>query len=273
MNLVLYHSAYSTCSQKVRLTLAEKSLRYTSRELSFRKKEHLRPAYLAINPSGVVPTLMHENAVITDSSVIVEYLEECFPEPALLPDSAVGRARARTWMRFMEEVPTQAIRVPSFERVFLPSLRLISGRRSFDQETGQRSLRRGFYQKMNRGDGFDRRELDESRRLLQMTTDRLEAALAEGPWVLGTQLTLVDLTLAPLMDRMLDLGLTEHFANAPRTAAWMQRLQARPSYETALYRGSRLSDRLEFKFARVGSWLQSRLPGAPTSKPETSTCD
>ena len=273
MNLVLYHSAYSTCSQKVRLTLAEKGLDYTSKELSFRKKEHLDPEYLALNPSGVVPTLVHDDAVITDSSVIVEYLDECFPKPALCPPSAVGRARVRTWMRFMEEVPTKAIRVPSFERVFLPSLRLISGRRSFDQETQQRSLRRGFYEKMNHGDGFDRRELEESRRLLQMTTDRLEAALAEGPWVLGAQLTLVDLTLAPLLDRMLDLGLTEHVANAPRTAAWMQRLQSRPSYEAAFYRGSRLSDRLEFKFARVRSWLQTRFSSTATNAPETSTCD
>ena len=75
MVLVLYHSPYSTCSQKVRLALAEKGLEYTSREISFAREEQLTPEYLKLNPNGVVPTLVHDGEPVTDSSCIMEYLD------------------------------------------------------------------------------------------------------------------------------------------------------------------------------------------------------
>lgn len=255
MTLTLYHSAYSTCSQKVRLTLAEKGLEYTSSELSFAKQDQLAPEYLKINPNGVVPTLVHDGQVIMDSSVIVEYLEEAFPAPALAPSDAVGRAKMRVWLRFMEEVPTKAIRIPSFQRVFLPTLRLIKRRDGFAKDTEQRTLRKGFYGKMNKGQGFNDPEIEESNNHLQMTIERIENALNDGPWVMAEQLTLVDLTLAPLIDRMLDLGCLEFFENAPRTLDWLDRLQARPSYDQAFYKGARLSDRKEFQYARLRNWF------------------
>ena len=71
----LYHAHPSTCSQKVRLCLAEKGLDYTSRTVNLRANENLSPAYLALNPNGVVPTMVHDGHVIIDSSVICEYLD------------------------------------------------------------------------------------------------------------------------------------------------------------------------------------------------------
>lgn len=255
MPLILYHCAYSTCSQKVRLTLAEKGVAYTSNELSFAKQDQLAPDYLKINPNGVVPTLVHDDQVITDSSVIVEYLEEVFPSPPLAPVDAVGRAKMRVWLRFMEEVPTKAIRIPSFQRVFLPTLRLIKGRTAFAKDTDQRTLRKGFYGKMNNGQGFKDPEIDESTHHLHMTIERIETALSDGPWIMGEHLSLVDLTLAPLIDRMLDLGCLAFFEHAPRTLDWMDRLQSRPSYDQAFYKGARLSERKEFQYARLRNWF------------------
>ena len=69
--LTLYNNAYSTCSQKVRLVLAEKSLEWEDRQINFSKNEHIAPEYLKLNPNGVVPTLVHDGAVIIDSSVIM----------------------------------------------------------------------------------------------------------------------------------------------------------------------------------------------------------
>jgi len=255
MTLTLYHSAYSTCSQKVRLTLAEKGLDYTSCALSFAKQDQLKSNYLAINPNGVVPTLVHDEQVITDSSVIVEYLDEVFPSPSLAPSDAVGRANMRVWLRFMEEVPTKAIRIPSFQRVFFPTLRLIKRGNGFAKDTDKRTLRKGFYAKMNKGQGFSDPEIAESNHHLQMTVDRIESALQVGPWVMGDQLTLVDLTLAPTIDRMLDIGCLDFFEHAPLTLDWMDRLQSRPSYDAAFYKGARLSERTEFQYAKLRNWF------------------
>jgi len=102
----LYHSPISTCSQKVRLCLAEKKLEFTHRVIDFSMMEQLSDEYLAINPNGVVPTLVHDGKVIVDSSVICEYIDETWTEPALSPEDAYGRAQMRAWMRYFEEVPT-----------------------------------------------------------------------------------------------------------------------------------------------------------------------
>ena len=93
----LYHNAMSTCSQKVRLVLAEKGLAWTSRELDLRKSEHLAPDYLRLNPDGVVPTLVVDGAVVRESTVIVEYLDDAFPDPPLAPSDPLGKALL--WIR------------------------------------------------------------------------------------------------------------------------------------------------------------------------------
>ena len=77
--LELYHADRSTCSQKVRICLAELGLQYRSRPINLIAGEQLTPAYLAINPNGVVPALVHDDAVIIESTVICEYLCEAFP--------------------------------------------------------------------------------------------------------------------------------------------------------------------------------------------------
>ena len=85
MSLTLYHSVESTCAQKVRIVLAAKGLAWEEICLNLRKGEQFAPQYLRLNPRAVVPTLVHDGAVIRESSVINEYLEDCFPEPPLRP--------------------------------------------------------------------------------------------------------------------------------------------------------------------------------------------
>lgn len=249
MALELFHADYSTCSQKVRIVLAEKGLDYTSRALSFRKEEQLAPDYLALNPNGVVPTLVHDGEVIIDSSCIIEYLDEVFAQNPLSPPGALGRAKMRKWLRYMEEVPTVAIRMPSFENVFLPTLRLIGNAKSFDKARDRRTMRKGFYDQMNSGQGFDQKVLQNSVRQLRDTVKRMDAALADSDWIMGKDFGLVDAALAPLIDRTQDMGMGFLWQDLPRVADWLSRIQSRPSFIQAFYKKSRLSERLEFKLA------------------------
>src|SRR5260370_9154942 len=117
--LELYHNIISTCSQKVRLCFAEKGLTYVDRHIEFSERGHLSPEYLKLNPNGVVPTLVHDGNPVIDSSVILEYLDEAFPETSLPPANLVERARMRAWLRYFEEVPTVAVSFPSFNHGFL----------------------------------------------------------------------------------------------------------------------------------------------------------
>jgi glutathione S-transferase len=246
MTFVLYHSAYSTCSQKVRLVLAEKGIPYVSREMSFATEEQLSPEYLLLNPNGVVPTLVHDGEPVIDSSCIMEYLDEASPLPALSPPTALGRARLRAWLRYFEEVPTAAARVPSFQRVFLPLLRATRSEHEFDASADRRPIRKGFYRKMGSGRGFAPEEIENSMEQLRQTVDRIEAALDRGPWIMGEQLTLAECCVAPLIDRLDDLGMQNLWAERPRFTRWLARVRDRPSFAQAFYRGSRLSERPEF---------------------------
>ena len=114
----LYNAPQSTCSQKVRLTLAEKGLAFKEHRLKLFAGDQLRPEYLELNPNGVVPTVVHDGTPIIDSSVIMEYLDEVFPSPRLSPSDPKTRAEMRAWLRFFEEVPTVAVRYPSYNAAF-----------------------------------------------------------------------------------------------------------------------------------------------------------
>lgn len=241
--LKLYNAAHSTCSQKVRICLAEKGLAFEDIKLDLGKaKDHLKPDYLKINPNGVVPTLVDDGAIIIDSSVICEYLDEKYPEVRLTPDDVVERAAMRAWMRFLEEVPTTAVRVPSFNMGFLPRYEGLDRKQFEQQQSDIRPLRKNFYRRMGTG-GFKKEDVENSFEQIHNTCRRMNDALAEGPWLLGEQYTLADVIIAPLIDRMADLGFSDIWEDSfPRVTAWYQRMQARPAFQATFYPGTRMSE-------------------------------
>ena len=97
--LVLYHHNISVCAQKVRIALAEKKLPYERRHINLMKAEQVSPDYLKINPKGVVPALVHNGQPVIESTVIMEYLDDAFPERPLRPAAPLARARMRVWRR------------------------------------------------------------------------------------------------------------------------------------------------------------------------------
>ena len=241
MTLVLYHHDKSTCSQKVRICLAEKGVEWEIRLVDLANAENLSPEYLAINPNGVVPAFVHDGRPIIESTVMCEYVDEVWPdEPKLSPTDPVERADMRAWLRFIDEVPSMAIRVPSFQNVFLPRFLAMSDE-EYAAFRDQNTLRREFYMRLNRT-GFSDAEYDNSIRQLKSTIERMEAALATGPWLVGAQYTIADICVAPLFQRMEDLGMADMWATSTLVADWFERIRARPAFNEAFYEGSRLTD-------------------------------
>jgi glutathione S-transferase len=235
----LYHSSFSTCSQKVRLCLAEKQLDYESREISFVKGEHLSAAYLKLNPNGVVPTLLHHGEAVTDSSVICEYLDEEFQEPALMPESNIQRAVVRAWMRYLEEVSTVAIRAPSYNTLFSGEYKQM-GDEEFRKWADQLPIRKHFYLKMRQGK-FSDEEVNSSVENLEQTLQRADNSLKSNKWLAGDQFTLADIVLTPTIIRMEDIGLAKMWDDLSSVSDWLSRIKSRPSFDVAFYFGSRIT--------------------------------
>jgi glutathione S-transferase len=101
--LELYHNDMSTCAQKVRLTLAEKGLAWENRHLDLRAGDQQNPEYLKLNPRGVVPTIVDNGKVVRESTVIMEYLDDEYPNPSLRPADSHARAQMRLWTKRLDE--------------------------------------------------------------------------------------------------------------------------------------------------------------------------
>ena len=242
MTLELYNFPASTCSLKVRICLAEKDLDWVDHSINPSENKHLTPEYLKLNPNGVVPTLVHDGSPIIDSSVIVEYLDEVFPEPKLTPPDPLGRARMRAWLRYLEEKPTPAVRYPTFNRILLRNYRDLSAD-EFKNEAQIRPLKTVFYRKMGQ-EGFNEEDINEAVGDIEQTLMRMEKGLSEGgPWLLGDVYSLADICVAPLIDRMEDLGYEALWEDgSPNVTNWFKRIRARPAYLKAYYYGSRYSE-------------------------------
>lgn len=234
MSLELWHATHSTCSQKVRLCLAEKRLPWRSHFVDLRRFQHLEPEFLALNPAAMVPVLKDGGRVICESLVINEYLEDAYPEPALRPRGPLERARMREWTLYVAQEPTWAVKVPSFEKSIRPELagRYSAGEieaiaaRMPDRETAARWVKAAR-------EGFSAAEIRASLDRLAKTLDRMEAALADAPWLAGEEYSLADVDMAPFVHRIaaLDSPLIER---RERVANWYARLQARPAFRTAM---------------------------------------
>ena len=133
----LFHSLHSTCSQKVRLCLAEKGLAWTGHHLNLRRFDQLEPAFLAMNPAGMVPVLRDGDWTLNESRVINEYLEEAYPEVRLTPRDARERARMRLWTKYSDDVATDAVKLPSFVKNIQPELQKLTQCQKLVRACGQ----------------------------------------------------------------------------------------------------------------------------------------
>lgn len=170
----LYSYYRSVSSYRVRLALGVKGLAYDYMPVHLVKNggEQHAPEYKSLNPQSMVPTLVDGNMTLTQSMAIVEYLEDKYPDPALLPKKAEARAYVR-----------QIAMICASDMQPLSSLRVLnhlSGELSVTQ-----AQKTEWYQKWA-AQGFDAIE--------QLVSNN---PLKTGDYVCGTSVTLADIFLIP----------------------------------------------------------------------------
>ncbi len=230
--LHLWHGDLSSCSQRVRITLAEKGLEWQSHPISIPDSQHATPEYQAINPDGLVPAFVHDGVVMIESKDIIQYLDTAFPEPPLTPKDAEGRARLQKWV---DDADTEQsdLKLLSHEFLFRPRKKMTPKDVDEFAAAHQNKELVSFIREWQSVDMFDTDKIaaavDRTHAYFQELDDALRLG---GPWIMGAQFTLAEAAWMPNVRRMwlMDWPL-ERYLNL---TAWFERAQARPSFITGL---------------------------------------
>jgi len=231
--LALYHNAMSTCSQKVRFVLIEKDMAFDSHSLNLRAGDQHKPEFLRLNPKGLVPVLVHDDAVLCESNIINEYLDEISPERPLMPDSAVGRAEVRAWAQRLDTELHMHIAALSFGIAFREQLLAVHDTpeklEAFLQGITVPAMQ-AFYRDML-GEGMESPRFAAAVQAWDKALGDMEAALAERDWLVAGQMTLADIAYSPYLTRLEHLGLAGLWAQRPQLGDWFERIKATAGYE------------------------------------------
>jgi len=193
-SMTFYSDGTDHYSHRVRIVLCEKGVAVDIVEC---KENELPEDVAAQNPYNALPTLLDRELVLYEPNVMMEYLDERFPHPPLLPVYPVARAESRLYMHRIQKDWCSLV----------------------DQ--------------ILRGEDSDA-ELDAARKELRDSLITISPIFAEKPFFMSEEFTLVDCCIAPILWRLPQLGIELPEAQTRPLQKYMQRLFERESFQDSL---------------------------------------
>jgi glutathione S-transferase len=257
----LYHNALSLCSMKTRLCLAELEIPYRSHHIDLIETgcyENIRPRLLRVNPAGTVPVLLHEGHPIYESHEQIRYAAKFASAdvPSLVPEDATLRAEMESWVdrSSLTDNPIEngdksagnavsGLTVPLFCTMIekIPYWRIGEGLLfhfdKFRPVLFTMLKLRGIRQLPKLTPAA--RAIARSRREMRVHLDALEVQLGKtgGPWILGEDYTLADVSWLVIFERLRQADMEEVFlgeGRRPAVTAYWRSLRDRPAYAEAI---------------------------------------
>ncbi|PRY73540.1 stringent starvation protein SspA [Halomonas ventosae] len=196
-SMIFYSGGDDHFSHRVRIVLAEKGVAVDIVEVT----DEQHPEELAdLNPYNSVPTLLDRDLVLYESKVMMEYLDERFPHPPLLPVYPVARAKSRLWMH-------------RIEREWCPLVEQIQRGAKKDAEKARKELRESLV--------------------------GISPIFEDMPYFMSEEFTLVDCCLAPILWRLPVLGIELPEKQVKPLMGYMERLFDRDGFKAALSESER----------------------------------
>lgn len=221
----LYHNDMSVCAQKVRIAIAEKGLTPAEHHLNLGAGDSHTPDYLKLNPKGVVPTLIDKDQVITESTVICEYLEDAYPETPLRPQDAFACAQMRRWTM----VPDAGLHLWSSTVSFAIAWRHQDRSEQMKKWTPQvRAERMEAIEQ-----GLDAPLVKPHLTNYVGVLAKMAETLRNSTWLAGDSYSLADIAMLPYVCRLDDMAQSWIWrdSDAMRPIAdWLSRCRDRPGY-------------------------------------------
>jgi glutathione S-transferase len=258
-----YHNINSVCAQKVRIALIEKGLDVKEHLLTLRG-DQFAPAYLKLNPNGVVPTLVHDGNTIIESSLILYYLDEAFPAPPLMPKAPQLRHRVRLYNKLIDEYLHNSCMILTFATAFRPNF-LKLPREAWLAEVDKSPLkRRAEYKRSVIEHGLDSEfvsdAINQHKKLLAWMSESLQS----GSYLAGDGFSNADCAVIPYILRLELLKLASIWDRYPAIGNWWARMRERPSVKAAIFDRMTESDWAPFRNLAPDPWpkVQALLQAA-----------
>ncbi len=228
----LYHWEPNANSGKPIIALIEKGVAFESHYTDLLEFDQHKPEYLAINPNGTIPVLVHGDVMLAESTEMGEYIDGAFPGPALRPENPAERWRMRWWGKFLDGYFGPSLSMIGWSIFVGPSVR------DKDPDELRRNIeriplkeRRDAW-RMAIYNEFPEKELAESGRRVQNGIRVFEEEFGKHPYCAGDTYSLADIN-AFCMAYALPMMQPE-FVNAEKTpnlVAWLKRIYDRPAIE------------------------------------------
>lgn len=231
--LTLYRFPGAVCAFKVLMALYEKSTPFEDKVIAH--SDLATPWYREMNPMGVVPTIIHDGNIIIESSVILNYLEDCFDGPKLRPDKPLTCARMNYWLKIVDDAISHigVMTYSIFSRY--PVLKMDEARREAHfaaiPSDYDRLWRRSVVE-----NGLDAPEVMTAMKKLVGLQREANEYCARNDYLVG-DFTLADAAFAPFAARMEQLGLLLPADKTPAFHQWWDKIKQRPSYQKAVHTG------------------------------------
>jgi glutathione S-transferase len=253
--LELYHNINSVCAQKVRIALFDKGLEVREHLLTL-GGDQFDPAYLKLNPNALVPTLVHDGKPVVESSLILYYLDETFPAPALMPTAPGARYRARMFNKLIDEY----VHVSCMTLTFATAFR--GGTVRMDKAKFEADLKKAPNQK--RSDikrdvaehGLDSKYVKDALQQHEKLLTWMDESLAGSDWLAGAAYSLADIAVIPYILRLDLLRLARLWDDRPAIQRWYERMRARPSFRAAVLDRMSDADSAPFRNLKDDPWAK-----------------
>ncbi len=228
--LKLYSFGPAANSMKPLLTLYEKGLAFEKNRLDPAKFEHHTDWFKAINPRGQVPALVDGAHVITESTVICEYLEDEYPtQVSLRPATSAGKAAMRVWTKWVDEYFCWCVSTIGWHRYVGNMVKALSDA-EFEEKVAAIPVVEQQVKWRRAREGFPQDMLDEEMRKIAYSVERLDAHLREHEWLVPGQYTLADICNFAIANGM-QFGFPEFVSKdkTPGLLRWIEQINARPA--------------------------------------------
>lgn len=229
-------------SGKPLLALKEKGVPFDFHYVNMGAREQHSPEYVRINPNGTVPTVIHDGFAMFESTPMMEYVEDAFDGPSLVPDDPLQRWRMRWWMRRIDVYlnPSLAMQAGS---AFGRNMQVTDEDRKAAVDRIPLPERARVWDKIMRA-GASEDDLAESRRRVGVVIAEMEKALGEHDYLAGPAYSLADVNAMTTLHSwpMNREDVSETLT--PNLWAWFRRCHARPAIKEAFAMGRFIGTRM-----------------------------